>query len=1023
MTIFSICLLSRMSLHGSKHRRLSYCVCIFRLKQMAFMERFHTIRFDRNGVMELIRVPHPTNGDDAANEPILPYGLVKVELPVDDVMQPEGHSEMTSHVDTDEGERHPNSQKEGSHLPLLPDVNVEHQNEDVLSAILGTVIEVADPVECCDALNTVETGDNSSRKVAVSMLDKVHLLGGGTMIEKTFSEMSTRRDKSDEIPISLIDKDFSTDKTPCAKFNKPNVKVRANYASEADAMASLYPPQGVSGGSSVHSQGFPPGHETGQCSQFEQVAESHNEAARLLHGSALTNNARVLPAEKLTILQRNKASTVLSSSEQINVHVGGTGDGSTIIPNDDCLSQQLRLTESPGEYEQQPAKHTHGTNGHVSPRTSLPIIRLKEISNSSTATSNALSSVGWPRLPSAVFQTAKLVQPMSATVTSTPALAIDHPVSHAPANTSVHAPPLQYVSHMKDAYNKMTIAAKLASIKVMASNHRQRIGRPRQSTKTPQLSGSTRPLLPAPLQSSTSTPEVAPSAYLVYPNGNVTPLFEVPNKLNVVTNPPLENRQLSASMNVGVNHIPPNIPQLSASPSDEMQPLLSSVFPNPMSMIQGPLSPDLPETSGTISSTTSPTKQRKRKPSAALPLRSAAKTGPIKKTAVYNPGFARTLASRSVRIEVAERSELGEDGHISKNAAKTFRYTGKNSKSSISCAFGKVAPMSKLIGSVPLTRNRDSFHNVNVADVKCRKPPGETSTRRSPVESSVSNALPLADGTPTTEINRTTPSITCGSIYECWRSRAAHIARTLTREIDDRNSRHLPTAKGLCDDRNEGPVAFDPDASPYRPQIPMVFRRPVTQFYDRSAFSEPRNRRNLNSDSVLEETWYRDFYIPGGPGCDWGFRPMAGASPLFPHARCPRATTAPTRRYRQPPGERNNSQEHRDTIAIPRPRSSSSNAPVNDDTTLQVSGIDYGSIKRRRDTNEGHYGLSKQHRRNVLRTRTAAARSGRRKRSFPVRKHPVVPERRHFDIRPCSVVITRLDMDTFMLNKCRSDML
>ena len=1016
MTIFSICLLSRMSLHGSKHRRLSYCVYIFRLKQMAFMERFHTIRFDRNGVMELIRVPHPANGDDAANEPILPYGLVKVELPIDDVIRPEGHSEMTSHVNTDEGERNPSSQKDGSHLPLLPE-------EDVLSAILGTVVEAADSVECCDELNSVETGDNSPRQVAVSELDKVPMLGGETMIENTFSEMSTRRDKGDERPISLTDKDISTDKTHRAKYDKPIVKVRANYASEAAAMSSLYPPQGVSGGSAVASQGVPSGNETGQWSQFEQVAESHNEAARMLHGSALNNNVLVLPAGKLTIPQRNNAPTVLSPSVH-NAHVGGTGDGSTIIPTDDCISQQLFLTETLGEYEQQPVKHTHGTNGHVSPRTSLPIIRLKEISKSSTATSNALSSVGWPRLPSAVFETAKLVQHMSATVASPLALAIAQTVSHAQAKTSVHAPPRQSVARMKNAYDKLTIAAKLASIEVMASNHRQRIGRPRQSTKTPQLSGCNRPLLPAPQQSSTSTPEVAPSAYLVYPNGNVTPLFEVPNKLNVATNTQLGIRPMCASPNVGGNRIPQKRTQLSASPTDEMQPLLlPSVFPNPMPLIQGPLSPDLPETNGTITSTTSPTKRRQRNPSAALPLRSAAKTGPIKKTSVYNPGFARTLASSSVRIEVAERSELGEDGNISKNAAKTFRYTGTNSKSSISCAFGKVAPMSKLIGSVPLTRNRDSFHNVNVADVKCRKPLGETSTRRSPVESSVSNALPLADGTPTTEINRTTPSITCGSIYECWRSRAAHIARTLTGKIDDRNSRHLPTAKGLCDDRNEGPVAFVPDASPYRPQIPRVFRRPVTQFYDRSAFSEPRNRRNLNSDSVLEETWYRDFYIPGGPGCDWGFRPMAGASPLFPHARCPRATTAPTRRYRQPPGERNNSQEHRDTIAIPRPRSSSSNAPVNDDTTLQVSGIDYGSIKRRRDSNEGQCGLSKQRRRNVVRTRTAAARSGRRKRSFPVRKHPVVPERRHFDIRPCSVVITRLDMDKFTLNKCRSDML
>ena len=909
---------------------------------MAFMERFHTIRFDRNGVMELIRVPHPANGDDAGNEPILPYGLVKVELPIDDVMQPgDGHSEMTSHVDTDEGERNPSSQKEGPHLLLLPVVKVEHQNEDVLPPILGTVAEIANSVNGRDERNTVETGDNSPRQVAVSDMDKV-TLGETTMENDTFSEMSTRRDKSNEIPISPRDKDMSTDTTPCVKFNKPNVKVRANYASEAAAMASLYPPQGVSGGSAVDSQCVPPGNETGQCSQFEQVAESHNEAARLLHGSALTNNARVLPAEKLTIPQRNKASTVLCcSSEQINVHVGGTGDSSTIVPNDDCLSHQLLLTETPGEYEQQPAKHTNSTHGHVAPRTSLPIISLKEISKSSTATSNALSSVGWPRLPPAVYQTAKLVQHMSATV------AIDHPVSHALAKACVPAPPRQSFTHMKDALDKMQFAANVASMEVMSSHSRP-------------------PLLPAPpTQSSTSTPEVAPSAYLVYPNGKVTPLFEVPsNNLNVATNMPVGIRPLSASRNVGGKHIPQNRPLLSASTIDEMPPLLlPSVFPNPMPLIQGPLSPDLPETSSTITSTTSPTKRRQRKPSAALPMRSAMKTGPIKKTSAYSPGFARTLTSRSSRKEEAERIELDD-----------------------------------IFGHLP---------------------------SRSPVEPSVSNASPSDGGAPTTEVNRPTPSITCGSIYECWRSRAAHISRTMTRQLDGSNSRRLPTDKGWCDYRNVGHMTFDPDASPYRPPMPRVFRRPVPQFYDRGSFGEPYNRRNLNSDSVSAETcaWYNDFYIPGGPGCDWGFRPIAGAAPLLPSVRCQRVTTAPSRRYRQPPAERNNSQEPHENIAIHIPRSASSDAPVNDDTTLQVSGIDYGSIKRRRDTNEGQYGLSKLRRRNVVCTRTAAARSGRRKRSLPVRKHLVVQESRNFDIRPCSVVITRLDTDKFILNKCTSDRL
>ena len=961
---------------------------------MAFMERFHTIRFDRNGVMELIRVPHPANGDDAGNEPILPYGLVKVELPVDDVMQPETeHSEMTS-------------QTIGSNLALLPVAKAEHQNEDVLPPILGTVAEIANSVYGRDERNTIETGDNSPRQVAVSEMVEVTL--GQTTMENTFSELSTRRDKSGERSISPKDKDMSTDTTPCVKFNKPNVKVRANYAPEAAAMASLYPPQGVSGGRAVDSQCVPPGNEAGQCSQFEHIAEIHNEAARLSDGSALTNNARVLPTGKLTIPQRNKASTVLSSSEQIIVHVGGTGDGSTIIPNDDSLSQQLFLMENPSELEQQPAKDTHGTNGHVSPRTSLPIIRLKAISKSSTAISNAKSALGWPRPPPAVYQTEELVQPMSATVASAPALAIDHPVSHALAKACVPAQPRQSFTHMKDALDNMQFAANVASMKVMAS--------------TPPLSGSNRPL-PAPLQSSTSTPEVAPSAYLVYPNGNVTPLFEVPNKLNVATNPPLGISPLSASRNVGGNWIPQKRIQLSASPTDEMQPiLLSSVFPNPMPLIQGPLSPDLPETTGTITSTTSPTKRRQRKPSAALPLRSAAKTGPIKKTSVYNPGFA----SRSVRIEEVDRIELDEAGNISKNAAKTFRYTGKMSKSSMSCAVGKAAPMSTLADSVPLKSNRHYSHNVNVADVNCTIPLRKTSTRRSPVEPSVSNALTLADGTPTTEINRPTPPITCGSISECRRSRAAHIARTLTRKLEGSNSRSLPTDKGWCDYRNEGHMTFDPDASPYRPPMPRVFRRPLTQFYDRSAFGEPYNRRNLNSNTVSEETtcpWYNDFYIPGGPGCDWGFRPIAGASPLFPRVRSPRVTTAPPPRYRQPPAERNNSQEHHENIAIHIPRSASSDASVNDDPALQVSGIDYGSIKRRRDTNEGQCGLSKQHRRNVVRTRTAAARSGRSRRGLKVRKHPVVPESRHFHIRPCSVVITRLDMDKFILNKCTSDSL
>ena len=920
---------------------------------MAFMERFHTIRFDRNGVMELIRVPHPANGDDAGNEPILPYGLVKVEHPIDDVMQPgDGHRVMAPHVNTDED----TSQTVGSNRPLLPVAKVENQNvaqrnEDVLPPILGTVAEIANSVYGRDERNTIETGDNSPRQVAVSEMEKVPLLGGETMIENTFSEMSrpTRRDKSNERPISPRDKDMSTDTTPCVKCNKPNVKVRANYAPEAAAMASLYPPQGVSGGSAVDSQCVPPGNETGQCSPYEQVAVSHNEAARLSDGSESTNNAPVFPTGNLTIPQRKNAPTVLSSSEQI-AHVGGRGDSSTIIPNDDCLSHQLLLTETPGEYEQQPAKDTHGTNGHVSPRTSLPIIRLKAISKSSTAISNAKSALGWPRLPSAVYQTAKLVQHMSATVTSTPALAIDHPVSHAPANANTPAPPRRYFTHMRDALDKMPFAAKVASMKVMAS--------------TPPLSGSNRPL-PSPLQSSTSTPEVAPSAYLVYPNGNVTPLFEVPNKLNVATNPPLGIRPLSASRNVGGNWIPQKRIQLLASPTGEMQPLLlPSVFPNPMPLIQGPLSPDLPETTGTITSTTSPTKRRQRKPSAALPLRSAMKTGPIKKTSAYSPGFARTLTSRSSRKEEAERIELDD-----------------------------------IFGHLP---------------------------SRSPVEPSVSNALPSDDGAPTTEVNQPTPSITCGSIYECWRSRTAHISRTMTRQLDGSNSRRLPTDKGWCDYKNEGHMTFDPDASPYRPSMPRVFRRPVPPFYDRSAFTEPQNRRHLNSDRVSEETtcpWYKDLYIPGGPGCDWGFRPIPGAAPLLPRVRCQRATTSPPRHYCQPPDERNNYQEHHENISIPRPRSASIDAPANDDTTLQVSGIDYGSIKRRRDTNEGQCGLSKQRRRNVVCTRTVAARSGRIRHGLKVRKHPVVPESGHFDIRPCSVVITRLDMDTFTLDKRTSGML
>ena len=995
---------------------------------MAFMERFHTIRIDRNGVMELIRVPHPANGDDAANEPILPYGLVKVELPDDDVMQSEvGHSEMTSRFNTDEGERNPSSQNDGSTPPLLPVVKVEHPNERVLPEILGTIVEVASSVNGRDERSIAETGDNSPRQVAISGLNNAPLFGGQTTIENTFYAKSTRRDASGERPISLKVKDICTDTTHSVKVNKSNIKVPANYASEADAMASLYPPQGCR---AVHNQGVPPDHDILQCSNLEQLAESRNEATVQSLGSGSTNNAFVLPIGEQIIPQRNDASTgitVLPSGAQSNAQVGGRGDGMTIIPNDGCRSQQVLLAENHGEYEEQPDKHTPaGANGCVQPRLSHRIIRLKDISNSSTVTSNELSAVGWPRLPSAVYQTAKLVQPMSATVARTPALTIAHPVSHAQANATVAVPPRQYFARMKYANDKMQMAAKIASMKVMASKSPPRLGRSRKSTKTHQLPGGTRPLLPAPhKQSSTSTTEVVPSAYLVYPNGKVTPLFEVPsNRLNVATNPPLGIRPLR---NVGGKHIPEKRPQLSASPTDEMQPLrLPNIFPNPLPLIQGPLSPDLPEMNGTITSTTSPTKRKQRKPSAALPMRSAAKTGPIKRSSASNPGFARRLTSRSARIEDAEQIELDEAGNILKKAAKTFRSTGKNAKYSISCTtVGMAARKLNITSSLSLKNNLHAFPKVNLGDVNCRIPCRKPSTHRSPVKSSMNDALPLGDGASTTETSRPTPSIACASVYECWRSRAAHIAHTLTRQLNGSNPRHLPTEKGWGANRNEGHMAFVPDASSYRRVVPKVFRRPVPQVYDSCAVSEPRKWRNLNSNSDSDETtcpWYNDFYIPGGPGCNWGFRPITGAA-LFPRVRQQKTTAAPPRCFRQPSGERSNSQEHHENIVSHRPRSSRNDAPANDDPTLQVSGIDYGSIKRRRDTNDGQYVLSKQRRRQVLSTRTVAGRSGKHKRGSPVRKHPAVPQKSSFDIRPCSVVITRLDMDKLMLNECTSGML
>ena len=971
------------------------------------MERFHTIRIDRNGVMELIRVPHPANGDDAANEPILPYGLVKVELPVDDVMQPEvGRSDMVSRSNTDKGERNPSSQKDGSTPPLLPVVKVEHQKERVLPEILGTIVEVevANSTNGRDERSTVDTGDSSPRQVAVSELDTVPSLGGQTTMESTFSATSTHRDQSAERPILLVDMRRVETPVKDASFDNLNINARANNATEVEAMASLYPSQSSMGGKAVCSQHVTPSIPTRQCSPHDQVADSRNAATMPSLVSESTTSTSTIPVGERILPQINNASTglsVLLHDDQINVQVGGKGHGSTMIPNDGCLSQQLLLTGIPDRKGHKRAKNTStGTNGRVPIRKSLRIIRLKAISKSSNVTLNVVSG---SRRTSAVRQADKFVLPVSGSLASTPALAIAHPDSHTPAKAGVPSRRGQSLTRMEYAYDPIHVAAKLASMTVMGS----RLGRPRNATKIHQLSGSVRrPLLPAPhKQSHTSTPKAVPSAYLVYPNGKVTPLFEVPsNKLNVATNPPLGIRPLSSSPNVGGKRIPQKRTQLSASPIDQVQPvLLRRVFPNPLTLIQAPLSPDLPEANGTVSSSTSPAKRKQRKPSAALPMRSAAKTGPIKKTSAYNPGYARRVRSRSIRIEEIERIGSDHARHVVKNAATRFRHTEKSAKSS--------TRKPKLTVSVPLKSNLHSVPIINGAEVDCSIPHRKTAIRLPTADSTVHSILPLDESTSTTEITRPIPSNTCTPLYECHRSRAKHNAPTLTTALDDNYSRHLPRQNEWCTHTNGGHTAFVPVAAPYPPLMPRVFCRPVTQFDDKCAFSDPRNWGNLTPDETIYPRYndLEEFYIPGGPGCKWGFRPVAGAAPLFPRVRRQTATTAPPRR--KPPGERNNSQEHHDNSVVYRPQSSCSDAPVNDDPTLHVSGIDYGSIKRRRDTNEGQYGLSKPRRRNVLCTRTVAARSGESRRGLPVRKHPFGLQSRHIDIRPCSVLITRLDME------------
>lgn len=1023
---------------------------------------FHTIRIKRNGVVELVMIPIAADAGDVdlglVDDPVIAEDPVQSERSAGKNVVPDAVGrEMIPEVKTEDGERRETSTPYCVQLPLLPVQRVEQPKNGASPALLGFVVEadVDDRMksEGHDERDVVHTRDFICQ-VAASEMKEFGSLAGQTVSYRVVGQTQVAAtDIPPLLPAASPKEPRSIGDNRSVNFGRT---IKASDVREADQMACFYPPQNTrrnarirlvdalnaAGGrlGKAHKRGssFPARQRRRPAKKLR--VENQNEPNELASLDAKLASAHLRGQRKSTRGRKPRGATsrkvmdrsmsVEPSGLQLRAQDAGSGDGS-IFAGYECRPPVVVQWGSPSGHGQQSGNGmSPETTGYMVNMAPPHVIRLKTVTKKVTSTiPPAIPTIA--RQVMAINRPGISSQPMSAMAAYTPELSTAVAPSQAAASASgapcsFPAVPGETGLRVQHVSEEVQMAARQASMAVIASQSCRNSVRRRPSTNVvrPHPLRPNRPKAPRPAplaQPSKSTSGVAPSAYLVYPNGLVAPLFQVP-ALNVVRKSSLASRPIPVGEKPSVKRLPQKMAKPSATTADSMPLLLPTHFKNPLPPMHAPLSPDLPEVNGVVTSIASPAKRQQLKPSAALPLRGAANGDTVSDATGYNLECVQGLKLYSTRSESPD--VVGQP--FKDNTAAQRPFTGIKTGSPRPCLVGEAAPTSTLSSTVTSPRRLHPFPAVTTADAGTSNPNRQRdefeqwrSVSSAPilqpaVESSGSSVLPVASDA------ATTPPNTCTPVYGCPRPRTTFIYAMQRGNIC---SLRLPADSDwrTPHETNDEHLPFAADAVPFRASLPGMFRRPahpLSYGYGANMFSRHRYWRHPNSDCEPKQnsyTWNSNLdnvFIPGGPGGCWGFRPMAGAKPLFPRSGYATATRTRPRGYRQ----------CKEGLASETtPYGLHDDASANADPTQQVFGIDYESIKRRHDTGDGKRRSVKKSRRQRRSPRTCRARTGRRKRVRATRQCPVLRQRQH-NIRPCSVVITRLDMNDLLLNKCSTDM-
>ena len=1020
---------------------------------------FHTIRIKRNGVVELIMIPIAANDDGVPEgEGSGPEHPVKDIRPSADTVLPDAHaSDQTPDVNTEDGEGGHASQPGGAQLPLLPVNKVESPNKDASPALLGIVVE-ADTVSQVKSEDhaeraTVSTRDFICQVAASDMEAATGSVAGQTVSDGVSSETTT-------VEPSQMDTITAGD---IVSANRPGEGSDVSVSDETTAF--FYPPQNsqtnrvrlVNAPTAAGERPSKAGKRSssvpvrqGRQSTKKVRADAEADIARLgLEPMCVT---AMVPPENLRGQPKRKSSAVpkpvyiSQSREKIPTQDPVRGSGTAVFQGGDCSRSLLVRRESSS------GTKTGDARGCLVTRTPPQVIRLKAVSSKTTPAASTVPSSVTARSRDAVVVTrpASSAQPVTALAACSPGLSATPAASHPDASTG-GAPLLSITVPgepdllIRNIPEEMRIAARQASMSVTASHARQKPVRRRPATKAsrPRLTGPARPRQPVPAKPMgtansrlpapatlpgpnklllpgrvplaryppSNSPAAVPRAYLVYPNGMVAPLYEVPTT-TVTRKSSLPVQPTSTAPSATDRPPVQNTAEPSATSADAMPLLLPAHFKNPLAPMQAPLSPDLPEINSAVTSTTIPEKRQQSQPSAALPLRGAANADPVTGIVVSNHEHGQGLNLYSFR----QASDT-----VKSNASAHHRFTGLHSASPGTTEEAKSASIASLTSATRLHSSpvvdatgasTGNSHQPQVPSFKPRRTPSSAPIHQPVVDTSASNTLRL----PASPLMQ---SDICSPVYGFPRSRLIRPRFPYARPLDT-----LPSDEnfgGASRKTRDEYLPLTPD-TPYRRPLPRIFGRPDYPLSYGFGYGRQRCWRHADSSDLGSEPdenlypWDSDLdnvFIPGGPGGCWGFRPMPGATPLFPRSRYGPTPARYGRRTAMNPCA---------DFDLLRPYNDIS-MPAKVDPAEQVFGIDYESIKRRRDTGDEKRGpAKKKHRRQRRSSMIGRGRAGSRKRGRPTRRHPVVRQRQeHLNIRPCSVVITKLSTRDMLMSKCSDD--